>query len=273
MGAHWTIDDISWDAFDRSKVDPQIVKLVKAASLVEHNGSDYTQYLCNVFADDPTFQKEAERWGREEIQHGKVLARWAEMADPEFDFDASFQRFLDGYRIPLDSTESVRGSRTGELVARCIVETGTSSFYSALADASDEPVLKDICRRIAGDEFRHYKLFYSYVREYVEVERLSPLKRLMVALGRINEAEDDELSYAYYAANMPKTKAYDRAECHRLYMAPVYRHYRRVHMDRAVAMIAKAVGIRLWEPVRRFLSASALKLMHRRANRFMQTTS
>ena len=35
---HWTIDDIAWEHFDPSKVDPEILKAVKAAALVEHNG-------------------------------------------------------------------------------------------------------------------------------------------------------------------------------------------------------------------------------------------
>jgi len=38
---YWTLDDISWDRFDRSKVDPELLKVVKAASLVERNARDY----------------------------------------------------------------------------------------------------------------------------------------------------------------------------------------------------------------------------------------
>ena len=41
----------------------------------------------------------------------------------------------DGYKLPLDAASSVRGSRTGELIARCMVETGTSSYYTALGEA------------------------------------------------------------------------------------------------------------------------------------------
>ncbi|MEQ8266944.1 MAG: hypothetical protein RH982_07095 [Parvibaculum sp.] len=34
--------------------------------------------------------------------------------------------------IPLDAVQSVRGSRGGELIARCVVESGTSSCYTAI---------------------------------------------------------------------------------------------------------------------------------------------
>ena len=188
---HWTLDDIEWARFDPDRVDPEILKVIKAASLVEHNGHDYAAYLCNVFADDADFQAIARDWAEEEVQHGQALGRWAQMADPGFDFATSFQRFTDGYRLPLDARKSVRGTRAGELVARCIVETGTSSYYSALADAVEEPVLQQICKQIAGDEFRHYRLFYTHMNRYLDRDRIGRLRRLAVVLGRINESEDD----------------------------------------------------------------------------------
>ena len=72
---NWTLDDIPWERFDGGKVDPEILRIVKAASLVEQNGGDYAVYLCNVFADDADFQAAARRWGAEEIQHGQALGR------------------------------------------------------------------------------------------------------------------------------------------------------------------------------------------------------
>jgi len=56
---HWTLDDLPWDQIDRSKADAEILKIIKAAALVEYNGRDYATYLCNVFSDDPEFQQVA----------------------------------------------------------------------------------------------------------------------------------------------------------------------------------------------------------------------
>src|SRR5919202_279288 len=120
MGA-WTLDDIPWDRFDPASVDPELVPIVKAASLVEHNGRAYAHHLCLVFADDPAFQQTARRWGEEEVQHGRALARWAALADPSYDFDAAFRRFKDGFRHDFSAATSIRGSRSGEMVARCMV--------------------------------------------------------------------------------------------------------------------------------------------------------
>ncbi|HZB93052.1 MAG TPA: ferritin-like domain-containing protein [Stellaceae bacterium] len=242
MGS-WTLDDIPWEKFDRSKVEPDILRLVKAASLVEQNGGDYARYLCGVFHDDPLFQKVARGWGEEEIQHGAALGRWAMLADPGFDHAAASERFSAGFRVNLDATHSVRGSRSGELVARCIVETGTSSYYAALGEAAGEPVLKEICRRIAADELRHYKLFYSHLKRYLAAEGIGFWGRLKIAVDRVWETEDDELAYAYYAAN-DSSGPYDRPRYARAYARRAYRVYRAHHVERGIAMIFKAVGLK-----------------------------
>ena len=240
---HWTLDDIPWHQFDAARVDPEVLKLIKGASLVEGNGGDYAKYLCSVFDDDPEFQKVAVSWGEEEIQHGLALGRWAAMADPSFDFDSCFKRFTDGFPIQVDANASIRGSRAGELVARCIVETGTSSYYTALTESVQEPVLKEICRNIAADEFRHYKLFYDHLKRYLERERIGRWRRFLVALGRLLESQNDELAYAYYAANEPHTR-YDRRRFVRAYTGRTYPLYQPRHVQRVIGMVLKAIGFK-----------------------------
>lgn len=261
--AHWTLDQIPWHEFQPSKIDPDIVKLVKAAALVEYNGGDYATYLNNVFHDDDGFQSVAKDWALEEVQHGAALARWAKLADPDFDFDASFKRFIDGYKIPLDVNASVRGSRCGELVARCIVETGTSSYYAALAEAAHEPVLKAICRKIAADELRHYKLFYTHLQRYLDREGLGAWGRFKVALSRITESEDDELAFAYYAANHAG-EPYERKRFSSAYAKRAYAYYRPTHIQRGIAMVLKAAGLNPQGLLHKPLSNFAIWFMRRR---------
>lgn len=263
---HWTLDDIPWDRFDPAKVDPEILRIVKAASLVEQNGADYARYLCGVFADDPLFQEAARSWGAEEIQHGQALGRWATLADPGFDHAAACARFTAGFRVDLDAVNSVRGSRAGELVARCIVETGTSSYYTALAEATAEPVLRVICHRIAADELRHYKLFLTHLRRYLDAEGLGVWGRLRVALGRIRESEDDELAFAYHAANDPGG-AYDRTRAIRAYERRAYAVYRRHHVERGIAMVLKTVGLTPNGRLNRVATDIGWRFMRRRVTR------
>lgn len=238
----WTLETIDWQAFRPDLVDPDLLKVVKAAALVESNGYDYGTYLSRVFADDPEFCEKVLEWAGEEVKHGQALARWAQLADPDFDYESALKRFSDSFRIDVDSADSVRGSRTGEMVARCIVEAGTSSFYSAMADAAEEPVLKQIAREVAGDEFRHYKLFLDTQKSYADRENLPKWRRLAIALSRVRETEDDELASAYYVANMQG--AYDRQAASKAYMNRAYDMYAKGHAERAGRMIAKASGLR-----------------------------
>ncbi len=239
----WTLDDIPWDRFDRSRLEPGMAHIVKAACMVEHHGADYGTYLCNVFHDDPEFREMATAWAREEVQHGRALRRYAELVDPEFDFEESFSRFVEGHRLPLDATESVRGSRCGELIARCMVEVGTSSYYSAIRDSTDEPVLKAICTNIARDEFRHYKLFYDHMKRCQEKEGFPFWQRARVAFARLAESYDDELAYAYYCGSND-SRPYDRKRCSRAYAAQILPRYRFVHVQRGCGMVLKAVGVK-----------------------------
>ena len=240
---HWRIDEVDWSQFDPTKVDPDVLLLVKSAAMVEFNGTDYAAYLCRVFHDDPAFCDASNNWALEEVQHGDALGRWAEMADPGWDFKAAFARYRSGYKLPLDVDTSIRGSRTGELIARCMVETGTSSYYTALAEATKEPVLQVICRQIAADEYRHFKLFYDHMRRYLRREKIGVLRRLRIAAGRINETEDDELAYAYYCGNEDAALPYVHTRCIASYMSRAMGFYRYPHIQRSMGMVLKSVGL------------------------------
>ena len=240
---HWTLDDIHWDRYEPNKLDPELLKLVKAACMVEHHSSAYGEYLCAVFRDEPGVCEDALNWSKEEIQHGEALRRYAELADPSFNFSKSFARFKKGHPIDTAADESLRGSPCLEMVARCAVEVGTSSYYSALRDAINEPVLRQICKNIASDEFRHYKLFYKYAKRFQKKEKLSRWKRFLVTLYRFFETGDDELSYAYYCAS-GETTPYVRKKSNIDCMSRTLKLYRFEHVQLGVGMSLKSAGIK-----------------------------
>lgn len=261
---HWTVDDLPWDSFQPEKLDPDMLKVIRAAALVEFNGGDYLKYLSKVFRDDPDFCAVAEEWAQEEIQHGEALGRYARLADPAFDFDGAFRRFLEGFRVDLDADESIRGSRYGELLSRCVVETGTSTFYAALHDATEEPLLRAICRNIAADELRHYKTFYAHMKRYRERDRIGPVTRMRVALGRVWETQDDELPYAYHCAN-GDGGSYDRRRTAREFARLAYGNYQYRHVDRAVAMIFKVIGLKANGRHQRLWASMAYRMLRQRS--------
>jgi len=244
----WTMDDIHWSLFDPAKVEPAMLAAVKAAALVEYNAPDYVTYLKRVFASSGAATIAAiEQWGREEAQHGRALGRWAEIADPSFKLEDALIRFRKGYTPAhfTDGEGSVRGSRRGEMIARCVVESGTSSYYSAIRDATEEPVLKEIAGRVAADEYRHYKLFYDTLHAQAEPD-ISFWRKLWIALGRVRESDDDELAFSFYCANVPPEKEaitpYDRKKYSKLAGQASMTVYHRKHIQKLVQMVIKVVG-------------------------------
>jgi hypothetical protein len=269
--AGWTLDDIDWSRFDASKVDADLLAAVKGASLVEYNAPDYVDYLRRVYRGAPESTiRTIEHWGEEEVQHGLALARWAALADPTYDLEDAFARFRALYRPAHfgGSGGSVRGSRRGEMIARCVVESGTSSFYSAIRDATAEPVLKEVAGHIASDEFRHYRLFYEILQAQEEPD-LPVWRKVLVAMGRVNETDDDELAAAYYCANVAPDKAastpYRRKYYTRAYNAKVVTLYRRHHVEKLVKMVALPAGVKPTGMLSRLASATLWRLMKVRA--------
>jgi rubrerythrin len=169
---HWSLDDIPWDHIRRDAVagSDALFYMLAMASLMESATDLYTANLIEYFAGDDEITSWLENsWLPEEIQHGRALRRYVAAAWPEFPWERVREGFI--AEFPPFCDEALEPARGLEMASRCVVETGTASFYSCLSRASPEPVLSLLTRRIAEDEVRHYKHFYRYFRKYRERER------------------------------------------------------------------------------------------------------
>jgi hypothetical protein len=219
---------------------------------------------------DSDFSQAADNWAVEEVQHGDALGRWAEIADPGWSFDDAFARYRAGYKIDVKADASIRGSRTGELIARCMVETGTSSYYTALGESTDEVVLKQVCKLIAADEYRHFKLFYDHMKRYLAREKLSFPKRLRVAASRIGESEDDELAFAFHCGNETPDTPYSHDRCITGYMGRAMSYYRFRHIERGMGMVFKSIGLEPRGRLSDIAAKGAWKLLQWRREKYRQ---
>lgn len=204
---HWKLDDIDWSSLRRDLIagNEAIFYLVTTASFVEAATDLYTQNLVDYFsADDEITGWLKAYWLPEELQHGKALRRYVQLAWPDFDWDGVYAKFLPEFTRQC-AEDGVERTRSREMASRCIVEMGTSSYYRTLSQMTDEPVLCALARRISDDEVRHYKHFYSYLKKYQRRER-QHRAGIAVALWnrlRMIDGEDSRIAmrHVYRARN------------------------------------------------------------------------
>jgi len=194
----WSLDDL-----DLSRIEPERVRehdalflLVCSASFIESGSDMYTRNLIDHFADDAEVGAWLrDHWEPEELQHGAALKAYVRHVWPGFDWDTAYAGFFDEYArlCTMDELEPTRGQ---EMVARCIVEMGTTTYYQALHQACDEPVLRDLFWRIRCDEVQHYKNFFAFFRKYREIEGLHRGQVLAALVRRALELRKEDASIA-----------------------------------------------------------------------------
>lgn len=205
----WRLADIPFDSIDIEAVrnDTYLFYLLAAASFVEITSDLYTNNLVDYFdGDEPLQNWLLHQWEREEMQHGAALKRYVLTVWPEFDWELAYAGFYAEYsRLCVE--ENLGPTRGLELVARCVVETGTATLYTLLQRLSPEPVLRDLTGKIRADEVRHYKYFYHYFLEYRSQERprrLAVLRSLWHRVGEIDD-EDSYIAFKYvYCTRHPE---------------------------------------------------------------------
>ena len=210
-GARWSPADIPYGLIEPSQIvdDGYLFYMVAAASLVEINSDLYTRNLLEYFSGDA----EITEW----------LADYTRLCRPE----------------------RLGPTRTLELAARCVVETGTASLYTMLSRLSPEPVLAGLFSLIRRDEIRHYRYFYHFFLKY---QRREPPGHYAVARTlwqRVKEVENEDAYYAFkhvYLERHPTRHFHDNAygEFRRHYLALARRYY---PYEMAARMFVKPLGL------------------------------
>jgi hypothetical protein len=214
--ADWCVDDIDYAKVDRvvMRDNTELFYITACASFIEITSDLYTRNLIEFYhGDDEIADWLANFWEREEVQHGVALRRYVNAAWPDFDWEKAYQGFYEEYsRLCL--IDNLAENRSLEMVARCVVETGTASFYRTLSEAAPDPVLKQIAANISADEVRHYKYFYHYFRHYRDRERPSRLKvlRQLWRRGAGVKAEDAHVAFKHAFLVREPDKIFTEAE-------------------------------------------------------------
>ena len=182
----WRMEDIPWSAIDRHQVTPSLVSLVHQIVLAELTTYAATRRFLQEFSDDIDFTQWMSVWFYEETKHPHALIRWLH----EIGRTVSAGEIVRG-RI----TAPFMKSRFGMLVTNIISEVHASATYVALTRTTNEPVMKQIARHLAGDEARHATGFFAYAQRVYEQSkardeaRLDALKVLHMWLNQNNQVQ------------------------------------------------------------------------------------
>lgn len=249
MASGWTLDDVPLASVDTARVKERedLFYVVTAASFVESGADLYTANLVALFKDDHEVGDWLrQHWQTEELGHGRVLRDYVRRVWPEFDWERAFAAFLADYSRQCTMAD-LECSRSRELAARCVVETGTSTFYRALAAQAGEPVLAGIATRISAQEVDHYKHFYAYFRTYGAGEVPGRLGVATTLARRALEARNSDADCALRHAFAVRHGASDDPEGYRKLAAGLGRQLRRHYpVAMAARMLIKPLDLPPW---------------------------
>ncbi len=199
----WTLDDIPWDAIcrDATANEELLFYLVITASFIETATDTYARNLIEYYSGDEEVTAWLEQhWQHEELQHGRALKRYVQTAWPTFDWDEVYRGFFAEFSAHC-KVEALEPTHCLEMASRCIVEMGTSGYYTALGRLSPDTVLGLLANCIREDEVRHYKYFFRFFLLYRERENTGRAQVLKAVWRRLKMIDGDDsriaLKHAY----------------------------------------------------------------------------
>ena len=256
----WALTDL-----DLTRIEHALVRddwftyyLVAGASFIETAADLYTNNLVHHFPDPLAREWLEKRWQPEELQHGRALRAYVEAVWPRLDWEQGYAGFFDEYSR-LCTMDQLEDSRTLEMAARCVVETGTATFYTTLHACAREPVLKQLTGLIRRDEVRHYNHFRSFYQAYQAEERVGRVSVLRALYRRFAEAEREDayvgfkhawlilhpgqpFRHEHFAGFMQEVR--ERLRPHYPYRMAVQMVLRPLELNRTVQKVAEPLLIR-----------------------------
>jgi len=216
---HWRWQDIDFSRIETAKVkyDELLFYMLTASSFVEIAADVYTRNLIEHYAGDPNVAVWLSgTWEKEEIQHGQALRAYVAHVWPEFDWGKAYAGFFAEYSA-VCTLEELEPGKAREMAARCVVEMGTSTFYTMLNAYSQEPILKQLTRYIKQDEVAHYRNFRHFYRHFNTLEKNGRLRLITTLFKRFMEAEDEDglISFKHVYTTLHPDTAFDPVQYRR----------------------------------------------------------
>lgn len=169
----WTPNDIAYDQIDRSKLKLSDLFAVFVTLHIENYSDVYTELLVSAYDDVPLIKQFTLNWEREEENHARALERYLiELGMPLDELKANYAK-VDKRSFPVPSRDQA------ELNAFVFLqELFTREMYAKMLKAAQEPVLRDLLKRIVRDEERHFRFYKQALTLRLELDRPGTLKAI-----------------------------------------------------------------------------------------------
>lgn len=122
-------------------------------------------------------------------------ARYVEAVWTDFPWQQAYDSFFAEYSQLCTMGGCIPIGRL-EMVARCVVEMGTTTYYQTLRGLSDEPVLYQLLSNIRNDEVGHYKHFLQYFKQLQDEQPVGRLRIAGALYGRLKELRESDSDVA-----------------------------------------------------------------------------
>jgi len=247
---HWRLEDLDLPAIEHAAIvdDEALFYLLVSASFIETGSDTYTSNLAEHYAAHTDVAAWLTgQWEPEELQHGAALKAYVQAVWPEFPWQQAYDSFFAEY-APLCTVDQLEPDPRLELVARCVVETGTTAYYHTLRELSREPVLTDLLGRIRTDEVGHYKHFFQYFRQLQDGQPVGRARVARVLHARLRELRESDSDVALRHVYAHKGRLFARGDpsfeavSRRLYALVSSR----LPADQAVRMLLRPILLPAW---------------------------
>ena len=153
----WKMSDYQWTSLKKGDVSPAWIAVARAALRGELTTFNATERFFADFGADVDFTQWMSVWLYEETKHPSAFVKYLDIFGEKF--DSQFM-LMGRQTIPF------MPSRMGTLATNIVSEMIASALYrNTSVQPTIDPVLKQICQNLSGDEARHAASFYSFAKK------------------------------------------------------------------------------------------------------------
>jgi hypothetical protein len=169
------------------------------ASLLESAAPKHAERLVRVFGAYPDVRLWLEGyWRPRRAALGAELAAYVEAIWPEFDRNSAWEEFDAAYR-PRSGLDARDDGPALEALGACVSAAQAALFYRALAAGAEEPALRALARRAAGEHAGHFDCFRALFERCRRTGRPGFLASWRTAFAVGRSSRDGDVAAAHQA--------------------------------------------------------------------------